>query len=134
MKTCIFNRKEFCSYTSHCHLKKKLSEMKLQSAVNFCLNKVHILEPCLNCNWTWNLVVADLNVYLTYSLTADKIIAYPNEKHFQMTNVIGYIKFVFHRVENIVAEVENAVYQHFLFLSQRFKGFFLGASETVFVG
>ena len=56
--------------------------------------------------------------------------------HYQMTKILSEmtatnIKFVFHRIENIMGKVENAGCQHFLLFPQCFqKGFFLWASKV----
>ena len=50
-----------------------------------------------------------------------KFLTGPNSKNLQMTNVTKKLKFVLGKVENIVGKGENAGYQHFLLLLQRFQ-------------
>ena len=57
---------------------------------------------------------------MTNILVVSKLKAFANHKY----NINPNIKFVFHRVENIVGQGENAGHQHFLLFPQCFQSTF----------
>ena len=77
-----------------------------------------------SCNFARVLLIEHS---LTISSPKDKILDQSKWKTFtdQKINVSQKLKFLFGRVENIVGNGENAVYQHFLFFHNVFKAFLL---------
>ena len=57
---------------------------------------------------------------MTNILVVSKLKAFADHKY----NINPNIKFVFHRVENIVGQGENAGHQHFLLFPQCFQSTF----------
>ena len=66
-------------------------------------------------------------------LPDDKVLGLPKLKAFadDKLNVTQNIKFVFHRIENIVGKEENAGYQHFLLFPQCFQKVFSSSASKV---
>ena len=69
------------------------------------------------------LLTASFKVSIFSPLPDDKVSGLPKLKAFpdDKTNVTQNFKAVFHRIENITGEEENAAYQHFLLFPQCFQ-------------